>query len=354
MGLMYWWVLLVWISLLVLGAWLYKRGRVNPGKKSTVKVAHSTRMTELPAYKKARQVYRRFVLSLLVLFCLGIGASMILSARPTSQSLVTPAQLSRDIMLCLDVSGSMKEVDAEILGVYEQLARDFKGQRIGLDMYNVNSSQVFPLTDDYELVLEQLAMAKKVMSYDSRNINDKESQEFYDFMAGTGSSGMQLGGKSSSNFPSSNTGLGLAGCVQHLGENTLNRSQSIILATDNEISGNIENALITTPQAMTLAKKKGIRVYSIDPGTGEGSYSNDTWRGEHAELKTYSLLTSGGYYRLSASNVVPDIIKKISDQEAKLFVGDSRLAATDAPLIGFVTAMIAVSGIALVSWRLRL
>lgn len=354
MGLMYWWMVILWILLAVAVYWLYRKKRIPAIAKKSVKVAHSARITGLPEYKKAQKVYRRYVMVLLILFCIALGSSMILSSRPVSQNLVSPAQRNRDIMLCLDVSGSMTEVDAKILDVYERLARDFKGQRIGLDIYNVNVFQVFPLTDDYDLVLEQLAHAKKVMSYDRDTANDTELGEYYDFLSGTGSGGMGTNSMSSSDFPSSNTGLGLAGCVQHLGENTLNRSQSVILATDNEISGDIEKSIITTPQAMNLAKKKGIRVYSIDPGMAEGSYMTDTFRGEHAELKTYSLLTSGGYYKLSSGEIVPDVIQKISDQEAKLFVGDSQLASTDTPIWGFIVLATSVLGITAISWRLKL
>ena len=55
-------------------------------------------------------------------------------------------------MLCLDVSGSMSEVDVEVLSVFEELLDGFEGERIGLTIFNSSPVQIFPLTDDYEFI----------------------------------------------------------------------------------------------------------------------------------------------------------------------------------------------------------
>lgn len=358
MGLAHWWMLLVWVMLVVALVVIYRKGKLKMvNNKAATRIAHSERITKLPEYQAAKRRYRRMAVMMLVLFVIAICSSVFLSARPSKQSLVTPAQRNRDIMLCLDVSRSMEDVDAEILSVYEKLARDFEGQRIGLDIYNYNVSQVFPLTDDYDLVNEQLTIAKNSMSARTQQgaaaDDSQQNANFYDFVSGTGSSGMNIGTSTASGFPSSNTGLGLAGCVQHLGDNALKRSQSIILATDNELGGVAVDGVITTPQAMALAKQKGIRVYAIDPGHS-GQYTADTSTGEHAELKTYSLMTSGGYYQLSDGGLIPDIIQSISAQEAKLFVGDSQVAYTDTPHLAYVVLILAVMGAFFVTWRLDL
>lgn len=363
MVLMYWWMLLLWGGFFAVVFVLYRKGRLNrwQSKREVVKVAHSRRITELPEYTEQKARYRRWLIVLLVVAVTGLLSAAVLSSRPAAQSIVSPAQTNRDIVLCLDVSGSMKSVDVKLVETFQKLMRDFKGQRIGLDLFNYNNSQAFPLTDDYELVAEQLTYVKKILSIDETTATDEEMTEYYNALAGTSSTGLSEGNGDGGHWaPSSNVGVGLAGCAQHFGENLSGRSQSIMLATDNELGGVEEDAIITTKQAMMLAKKDGIRVYSIDPGvynslTGKSDPNiADNYSSEHAVLRTYSLTTGGGYYRLSSTDIVPDIIAKVSQQEAKLFVGDSQYAASDVPLPGFIVLFVSVVGIALVSWRLKL
>lgn len=375
MVLIYWWIWLLWLGLAVALFTLHRKGLLKKwlpkSKLKTVRVAHSERITSLPEYKTRKRAYSRLLRIFMTVSLIGLLSAMILSSRPATQSLVTPAQTNRDIMLCLDISGSMTNVDVELVGTFQRLVQDFKGQRIGLDMFNYNSSQVFPLTDDYDLINEQLAYAKKMLPIGEKltgyfngansGVSDDEQTEYYNYIAGASSTGLSsYNGGENGWAPSSNAGIGLAGCAQHLGENLSGRSQSVILATDNELGGVEESAVITTKQAMMLAKQKGIRVYAIDPGVYD-SVSNasnadtaDNYAGEHAILRTYALATGGGYYRLSSTDIVPDVISKISAQEAKLFTGDSQYAASDAPLPVFIVLFIAVLGTVMLGWRLKL
>ena len=356
-----------WLALVVLGGLVglfvvYKREMLQKYlvKQPSLRVAHSARITALPEYKRVRARYRRGIVALLILFSLSVLASLVLVARPATQNLVTPAEKSRDIMLCLDVSGSMSSVDAKLVDIFLGLVHQFRGQRVGLNIFNMNVSQVFPLTDDYDLIEEQLAYAKKMFTLDKNTASEDELTEYYGFVTGANGSGMKLGDVTDGEFPASNAGIGLAGCVRHLGENEAKRSQSVVLATDNELSGDPKNVVVSVEQAMLFAKQKGVRVYSLDPGV-YNEYTEqvdatvtDNLSGEHAVLKNYTLLTSGNYYRLSSTDILPDVIAQISKQEAALFVGESQYAVTDAPLVPFVILLVSVVGVFVVFWRLKL
>ena len=50
---------------------------------------------------------------------------------------------SRDIVLCLDVSGSALSYDRQIIAAYSQIARNLNGERIGLSTFNSTSKTVF-------------------------------------------------------------------------------------------------------------------------------------------------------------------------------------------------------------------
>ena len=87
-----------------------------------------------------------------VLLLLGAVA---LSSRPASAEVVYPALDNRDIVLCLDVSGSMIEYDTELVAVFSDLAREFDGERISLVVFNASAVTYFPLTSDYDYIEQQ-------------------------------------------------------------------------------------------------------------------------------------------------------------------------------------------------------
>lgn len=337
---------------------LYRRGRLNSIKRyanpTTTKVAHSQRMRELHEYQMAMRRYRRWLIALAGGVILAICGAVALTARPSVISIVTPAQKNRDIMLCLDVSGSMMSVDKKVVETYISLLDSFKGQRVGFDMFNNVGLQVVPVTDDYDLLREKLQLTKKMLEYSENadRSDSKSESDYYAFFSGTR--------YNSDNVASSNVGLGLAGCIKHLGANDTQRSQSIILATDNEIYGSAEEKVITTTQAMMMAKQRGVRVYALDPGVyderARKSDPNeaDNYKGEHMILKTGAELTSGVYYRLKSENIIPDVVERISAQETKMYMGDSQRAVTDSPLVPYMLLVIGICCIVFVSWRLKL
>ncbi|PID30299.1 hypothetical protein CSA80_02625 [Candidatus Saccharibacteria bacterium] len=350
MALIYWWVALLGLVALAIAGRLRlkKLAQRSPSTDQTVRrVAHSQRLRNLPEYQALQQRYRRLLLALFASMLGAICLALIMGSRPSTERLVTPEQTNRDIMLCLDVSGSMTAFDAKIIEQYELLARQFSGQRIGLDIFDAAGAQVFPLTNDYDLVLEELAKAKKALGDGSADSISDVPDSYFSFVAGTR--------PRSSSAPNSNVGVGLTGCIKHLGENPTKRSQSIILATDNRVFGSDEDRLITTIQAMAYAKKLSIRVYSLDPSRLQSNFNGaQSLSKESAELRTGSQVTGGAYYNLEQNNSIPDIIEKISAQEATLFVGDSQYSYSDAPRWWFVVLTGTIGAAAVLHWRLKL
>ena len=99
--------------------------------------------------------------------------------------MIEPESRNRDIMLCLDVSGSMYEADSEILRVYAELSKGFKGERIGLVLFDSSPVVVFPLTDDYDFVTKQLESAAEAFKYSfSGKYNSEKTKRIYDLISG--------------------------------------------------------------------------------------------------------------------------------------------------------------------------
>ena len=251
--LIFWWMLLIWAA--VIGGYFLVRYWITSHRKrmrdaSEVPVAHTVRLTDLPEYVEAFKRYKTLTRLTAILLTLSLLAAMVLTARPALISVIKPEQKNRDIMLCLDASGSVLKTDTMLINRFRALVGNFNGQRFGLTLFNSSAVSIIPLNDNYRLISEQLAKAGEAF----------QSQKGATFTALTNGT---LAGFSSGTSLASD---GLASCIQYLGDNSQRRSQSIVLATDNEVNG---TPVVGMTQAIALAKERKIRVFVIDPGVSD-------------------------------------------------------------------------------------
>jgi Ca-activated chloride channel family protein len=331
--LIWWWALLGAVVVAGLGAWawvvLRRRERARLRRAGTP-VAHSERLTELPVYRRLVARYRTALVGALVLAIALAGLGALLIARPGTVQVVEPPSYKRDIVLCLDVSGSMTEVDSQIVSTFADLASGLDGERIGLSLFDSSSVQAFPLTDDYDFVAEQLRQYRD--SFDSAG---EDGRRYW--------TGTDLGEGASL------IGDGLASCVLSFdGGSESTRPKSIVLATDNYVNG---AALLTLDDAGQLATDRGVRVYALNPA----DYSDDAVADEVAgELRTVAESTGGAYYALDDRATVAEIVQRIDDQEAGLFTVTRRLVVTDAPQVAVIVALLLAAASFVLLWRVRL
>ena len=114
----------------------------------------------------------------------------VLIARPAHVDRDAERSSSRDIVLCLDVSGSTLPYDRAVIETYLELVSHFQGERIALSIFNSTSRTVFPLTDDYDLVSSQLTKAADALrgvesQDDIDKMSDKDYQKIADWLEGT-------------------------------------------------------------------------------------------------------------------------------------------------------------------------
>jgi Ca-activated chloride channel family protein len=343
MELMFWWLIPLAVAAAALTAWFAFRSG-SPGNAGRRPVANADRLTALPEYQAAVRRHRRW----LAVAALA-GATLMLSAvaaaaRPVELTTSRPEQHNRDIMLCLDTSGSMSSADAAVVDVFARLAKEFDGERIGLTVFDSTAVQVFPLTDDYGYVQEQLTLARDA------------------FEGKPGSSGFldgTWGGRGSSLI-----GDGLAACVhgfpatqpgtpsspQASTDNAdpgPKRSRSVVFATDNYLSG---DPIFTLEQAAALATERGVLVYALNPGdldygTGPGQPG--------ARLRAVAEAGGGAYYPLESPEAVAGIVRTVQESEAAALQGAPRAVVADRPELPLAVALL--SGLVLVcaTWRLK-
>lgn len=322
------WVLWIALGLLAaavgLGIWWGLRGRRAAEAETPALVSRAARVRELPGFRQAVRRQRAILSGLVVLGALGLAAAGLVAARPQSVHLVNPENANRDIVLCLDVSGSMEDAVVETIGVFEKMLPGFEGERIGLTIFNASPVQVFPLTDDYEFVERELGRMKQSFDY---------SDAYPEHWAGT------ISGPGASLI-----GDGLASCVMGFDHEGEERSRTVVLATDNDLQG---ASTVTVGEASAYAKKQRVRVYAINPADGIDAENT-------AELSEAMRSTGGMAYALRDQTSVPDIIAKVQRQEAKLLQGQQKLVQSDAP--GPWTGVLATLALVwiVIAWRARL
>jgi Ca-activated chloride channel homolog len=205
-----------------------------------------------------------------------------------------------DIILCMDISGSMLATDflPNRLEAAKEVAKEFvsnrPSDRIGLVVFEGEAYTACPATRNHTFL-------KKTID---------------DVQPGWLDPGTAIG-----------TGLGTA--VTRLRSDTL-QSKVIILLTDGESN----KGELTPLAAAELARNKDIRVYTIGVGqdgyvsmpvpTAFGTiYQNTLVNIDERELKEIAKITGGAYFRATDNNSLREIYKTIEEMEKTKIVEEN-------------------------------
>ncbi|WP_169240329.1 VWA domain-containing protein [Bifidobacterium olomucense] len=284
------------------------------------------------------------------LMIVALGLAVVLIGRPSQVDSGDERASSRDIVLCLDVSGSTLPYDRQVIDTYLELVKHFEGERIGLSIFNSTSRTVFPLTDDYALVTDQLTAASKVLKgVESQDDIDKMSDTEYQSIA------RWLEGTQNRKDATSLIGDGVVSCAAMLpgfaygDANQTNaeraRAASIVLATDNVVSGTPTYSLA---EALDLTKQTQITVDGLY--SGPKSSEND-----QATLEMQSAIEShGGIFLTQSSGAsVNELIKDIQSRRDTDVENKAKSAMTDAPGLWVLALVIILALWIACAWRLK-
>jgi Ca-activated chloride channel homolog len=330
MELSYWWILPLAAAAVSLALYLAKR---RGSAHTTRPVAHSERLTALPEYQRALRRHRRWLATAVVAGFLLLAGTALAAARPAERSATQPELRNRDIILCLDVSGSMASTDAAITAVFEKLAGEFDGERIGMVMFDSRAVQLFPLSDDYDYIAGELAAARKAF--------DDGGDSFFSGTWGGGGTSL--------------IGDGLASCIRSFPASNSNnsqgedagRSRSVILATDNYVSG---APIFTLEQAAQLAKPRGVKIHALNPGDLDYGPRKDQ---PGARLRAVAEASGGSYFVPDSPDAVPGIVQKVQESEATAMKGAPQLVVADCPELPLLIALFAGGALLFAGWRLE-
>lgn len=253
-----WWGLVALLAIAVTAGLAWGWPRRPDRQPSAVLFAAAARLRALPRFQQLARARRRWLTIELLALAVASAGVALLVARPVQQGTSADERATRDVVLCLDVSGSMRPVVQAVLAAFETLADDLAGERIGLVLFDSAAVTVFPLTDDATYIREVLHATQAEVS-------------------GRVVPGTRLG-----DVGSSLIGDGLASCLLRFDRDDPTRSRTVVLATDNQTSG---KELFTLAQATRRAIDDGVLVFGIAP-SGNSVRATD-------ELAAQAQLTGG-------------------------------------------------------------
>ncbi|WP_169164294.1 vWA domain-containing protein [Cellulomonas taurus] len=336
-GLVWPWLLAVVavVALAVAGvAWL-RRDRRRTGR--TRWVASTADLDAIPEVRTAlrRYVWLRALGAGMLAVCLACAAVLI--ARPMHQQTISERLGTRDIVICLDVSGSMVDYDAAVLNRFTELIENFRGERVGLSIFNSTSRTVFPLTDDYPIALDEIDEGARVLDGVSGGFFSTEALDAYErWTAGT----INLGDDQASLI-----GDGLASCGLLFDQEDDTRSRSIILVTDNELLG---DPVYSLAQAIDLTSERDITLFGLYGGPA-------ALRGSALEIEFSSLIQDAGGHTWFAddADAINGILDEVVQQQTAVLDTDPEIRITDTPRTWFLGLVLALAGFWVLQWRVR-
>lgn len=338
------WVWIIGIPLLAFLAILHFRKGKKYKKGS--KIANTTIVEETDLYKSLKIQYTVFTSLAVVCLLAGIALSFVLLSRPVHIETVKPEIHNRDIMLCLDISSSVDQLNLDICNKLEDVVKELDGERFGITIFNGKAVQLVPLTSDYDHVLNMLdklkASIEEGLAYEQMSdsilgslaaFESVDWETYYYKYNGTFIDG-----------GSSYIGDGLASALYSFPDLKTNdeRSRIIIFTTDNELNG---VSYVTVDEATDLCLKNKVKVFAITPErvVDEGNFMN-------AILKT-----QGGYYKAGDHGAFDRLVADIRDVEASQDVlTDFKVQITDKPSGWFVFLVILVGFYFVICKKVRL
>lgn len=273
-----------WIPVLI---WWYVK-KYNQ-KQATIKVSSAHAFTISSPKNRLRHV--PFILRLLAISCLIVAL-----ARPQKKNNQEQTQgEGMDVMLCMDVSGSMgsRDILPSRLDVAKETAEQFirsrPVDRIGIVIFSGEAFSLVPLTTDKNTLITQVRALSRAYLADGTVI-----------------------------------GEGLATAADRLSQSTA-KSKVIILLTDGK-EDPPETRLIDPLTALEIVKSKDIKVYTIGMGAGPSAIVEVTGNKppvknaavdflDEALLRKIADETGGKYFRARDKDALEGIYAQIDKLE---------------------------------------
>lgn len=311
----------------------------KPSYSNGHKIANTNFVKQLSYYQNKIKLYNSLLFLVKVLCLISIIISSFLLARPYVTDVISDEEYNRDIFLCMDVSGSVNNLNLELVDELKETVSSLKGDRFGISIFNTSSVTLVPLTSDYEYVNNVLTQLKKSIEYYIDPDRSYTNSDDYFYNVGYLYSGTTTG---SYERGSSLIGDGLASCVYNFPNKEEDRTRIIIFTTDNSLAG---SPFLTLEEAANLSKEKNVIVYGIAPVT--------IGRTDKETFEKAVKLTKGNYYDIRSSTVT-SIVRDIEKNSKSLHKKESVTLQRDVPTIPFIILAISIFSLIIIDRRVKL
>lgn len=306
------WLLTVIIPLTVYYVWKWRGANPSMGMSSVSALAG------LPTSWRVWMMHVVFAVEMISLGCVIVAL-----ARPqTHDSMRTSRVEGTDIVLALDISGSMMADDFEPnrFQAAKQITQKFISSRtddnIALVIFAGESLSLMPLTNDRAALVNALDNVKPGALADGTAIGDGLSSSINRILSGKA------------------------------------KSKSIILLTD----GSNNAGDVPPSTAAEIAKKKGVKVYTIGVGTNGTIQVQDPYgfssttietKIDEESLRSIAKQTGGKYFRATDKGMLQSVFDEI-DRLEKTTLDVNRFTRTDEAFMPWALAAVALYAIALI------
>lgn len=277
------WLMLVCLPLA--GWWIWRRRTANP----SLQISTTGPFRSLGRPARQYGLYAMYLLRLLAICCL-----VVCLARPqTRDAWRTSKTEGTDMVIALDISSSMlaRDFKPDRLEAAKKIAANFingrENDNMGLVVFAGEAFTGVPMTTDRATLANYVTALNRGMLEDGTAIGD-----------------------------------GLATSINRIKDGKA-KSKSVILLTD----GSNNTGIVAPLTAAEIAKKLGIKVYTIGIGTngtalypmynmfGRIEYQPQPVVIDEATLKQIADITGGKYFRATGNRVLQDIFAEIDQLE---------------------------------------
>ena len=297
---------------------IFWNGKKKHGYNGGKKLAGLDYIKDDPAFKNRIILYRILTFTSLAGCIGGMIVSLLLIARPVETVVKQEEKYSRDIILCLDVSTSVDDLNQNLVARLKETVRQLEGERMGIVIFNTSPVLLCPLTDDYEYVLQVLDQinagleARNDLSY-YWGYGDSDLYYNLDYISSGTIIGNEIRG-------SSLIGDGLASAAYSFSNLDEERTRIVIFSTDNEVEG---TPLVTLSEAADICVDNNVIVYGIGTSRMLDECEED--------MRSAITKTGGKYYRQNESGSMKQIVDDINTTGENLVQGNKEVREEDHP-----------------------
>lgn len=218
-------------------------------KKSKI-VANTRFIKNTKFYKNLDKKYKILTILTLVSFIIISLTSILLIARIQEASVEETEKSSRDIILLMDISPSMYNIDYDVTKGFVNLINTLDGDRVSLIIFDQSTFTLVPLTDDYIYI---------------RNEIEKLQSAFEEFLSTGNTSKIETYHR----YVEYGEGYSLVGnammttllAMTREDNQNKDRTRMIILSTDNQAAPGV--GIFTQDNSSEYAKENNIKIYGI-------------------------------------------------------------------------------------------